>query len=636
MAEQYDDTAKEKNGKFQHLVEYCLDLYNESKKSAYRDAKIAEIKESRKAYEQVEEPVLDPWEGASNIVLPLTTISVDNLEPRLVAGLIGKRPFVNFEMENEQRQDDQTMLMQTWFDNELEDVVGLEKTTGSLTHELLLEGTVYPMAAYDLDEVTRRDFHFVDPENVQEGQMMLSAGFQPIGGVWMGPDGNPATTDGVDTIFEGGRVELVPFNDVFIADDVEEWEKSPVIRKVYPTYAELMRAPKEKRGYIAENIDENLLKDKTERKLTEDQQSASQELVDVRVTSKEVIECIECSVTYIYQDIDQEEEDVTDFTEERLIVQIALDKKCLIRIIPLREINFKNEHLIKRIRLFPEQRRSYGCSLYGKQRSIQKGASKTFNMAINIAEVTLVPWFLYTSNVGFRGDVVLKPGQGVPVDSTEGLYFPRFNINPTHMIEYVTLWSSFWERLISIGDLQVGRQAEKKDTTATEVLAVIQEGNVKHNYQTSTIKEEFLSVIRTIYDLYYQYMPLDKTFLYNGEQISISRQQMRRPYKFRLTGSTEMSNKVLQRKEKEDLFTLTTQDPAGVFNPIPVREDLLKAWGITDTDRYINPQLAQILQAIQEVPGAAELFQESLQQAQVLAEGIQGGGEQKAAEAVGG
>ena len=40
MAEQSDDIAKEKNGKFQHLVEYCLDLYNESKKSEYRTAKI--------------------------------------------------------------------------------------------------------------------------------------------------------------------------------------------------------------------------------------------------------------------------------------------------------------------------------------------------------------------------------------------------------------------------------------------------------------------------------------------------------------------------------------------------------------------------------------------------------------------
>jgi hypothetical protein len=533
-------------------------------------------------------------------------------------------------MENEQRQDDMTTLLETYFNNELQDVVKIEDIARDTVHMLLTEGTVYPIPKYDIDEVVRRDFVFEGQETPEQIAELQQIGAKLLGGVYVAPDGEPVTFEKQDSVFEGGKVEFAPFKDVFIPDDVDDWEKAPVIRKVYPTYAELMR-DKDKDGYM--NIGSWLLKEETEKKLSQDQQSPAQELEGAKVSGKEVIECIECSVTYIYQKEDDEKEDITDFTEERLVVQIALDKKIIIRLMLLRDVNFKNEHLVKRIRLFGRKGLSYGTSLYGKMKSIQKGASKTFNMAINIAEVVMIPWFLYTAKVGFKGDVKLKPGMGVPVDSVEGLYFPRFNINPSQMLEYINLWVSFWERLINISNPQLGRTGDQKKT-ATEILTVVEEGNITHNYRSTTIKEDFLSLLRTIYDLYYQNMPIEKTFLYNQEEVPIPRVQMARPYKFRLTGSTEMSNKVIERKEKEDLFTLTTQDPAGVFNPIPIREDLLKSWGITETERYINPTIAQIVQLIQEVPQAAELFQQAVQQAMVLAQQVEEGGKQAAAGAM--
>ena len=98
-----DNEHEEKNGRHQHLVKYCLGLYKEYSESAYRATMITEIRKSIEAYDQVEKPTTDPWPDASNITLPLTTISNDNLAPRLVSGLIGKRPFIRFEMENWKR-----------------------------------------------------------------------------------------------------------------------------------------------------------------------------------------------------------------------------------------------------------------------------------------------------------------------------------------------------------------------------------------------------------------------------------------------------------------------------------------------------------------------------------------------------
>jgi len=483
------------------------------------------------------------------------------------------------------------------------------------------------MPRYDLDEEVKKDFMFVGQELTKEQTAALIAmkadGKAPteMGGVYVGLDGKPLIIEKTDTVFEGGKVDLVPFKDIFIPDDVDDWEKAPVIRKVYPTYAELKDYKEKRPGY--RNIDKWLLKEEGEKTLTEDQQSSDQILSDVQVTSKEVIECIECYVKYIYQEEDQDKEDIESWKEERLIAQIALDSKILIRLIPLREINFKNQHLIKRVAMFRRQGKSYGVPLHSKMKSIQKGASKTFNMALNIAEVVLIPWFFYTDKAGLRGDATkLKPGMGIKVDDVKGLHFPSFNINPSQMFNYIEVWMSFWERVISIGDVQMGLPDAKK-TTATEVLAIIEEGNIKHNYQSRPIRKDFITLIRTIYDLYYQNMPLEKTFLYNKEQVAIPRSAMARPYKFRLTGSTEMSNRLIERREKEDVYNKAIQDPFGVFDPIEMTKDYLRATGETDVDSKINPELNQIAKLMQEVPEAKQVFEQAAQQVMLLAQGGQ-------------
>jgi len=601
----FDEVSEEKNGEWKHLVKHCLELYDNVKGSKYRDDKIREIKKSREIYEQKEQTSNDPYPGASNIQLPLTTISVDNLEPRFVAGLVGKKPYVNFVLEGDAKPDEQTEIVETWWNSELEHGVKIDQFARDQVHELMLEGTVYPVPRYELDEIVRKDFQFD-----QEGNIVLNENQEPV------------MEEKKELVFEGGKIDLVPFTDVFIPDDIDDWEKAPFIRKVYPTYAELMRDSQDKTGYI--NIGEWLCKEEGEKKLTDDQKSPGQDVVNIKVTGKEVIECLECSISYVYRDEDEEKEDVKNWTEERIVVQIALEKQIIIRLVKLRDLNFKNEHLVKRIRLFTEKGRSYGTSVYGKMKSIQDGASKTFNVVMNSAHIMMMPWFFFESKVGLKGDIELYPGKGIPVNSVEGLHFPKFNFNPNQFIDFIYIWTAMWERLLSIGDLQVGRPKDDKKTTATEVMAVIQEGNVKHNYQSEQFKEEFLSVIRTLYDLYYQYMPLNKTFLHKEEEVPIPRQVMGRQRKFRLTGSTEMMNKLIERKQNEDFYNMAMNDPKGVFNPVPIAEDLAKSYGKDDPEKYINPFMAWMSMVLQEMPQIEPVLREAVQDTIQAAQEIEG------------
>jgi hypothetical protein len=661
---EFTPLAEEANKDNIQLVRYCLDTIQTIKDSKYRQKTIDLIKKSNEAYDQVETPTTDPWEGASSIVLPLTTISCDNLEPRLVAGLVGKSPYVHFELENDQPKDEPLEILESFFNQELQDTVGIEGFAGEMVNQLMREGTVYTLPEYGLDEEIKRDFLFFedamnqikeqiapqlqeaqaqaqlvaqsDPQAaqsiMQEVQQQVQAMAPPqIGGVVVDPQtGNPQFVDNKEIVFEGGKADIVPFTDILIPDDVDDWESAPVFRRIRPTYAELMRDAEEKNGFIKKNIGPWLCDQEGDYTLSNDEQSPAQAIDGIKVHAKKTIPCYECYVSYIKRDDDQEDEkEVEDFNEQRLVVQIAEESKIILRIIPLIELNFKNEHLIKRIRLFPRKGKSYGTSIYGKIKSIQEGASKTFNTAINVADVTMIPWFLFTESTGiskYKDGIKLQAGKGIPVDSIEGLYFPKFSINPDQILKWIDLWVSFWERLISIGDLQVGRSGTK-DTTATETMAVIQEGNIKHNYQSSSVRIEFLSLIRTIYDLYYQHMPLSKAFLWNGKRVPIERIAMRRKVNFRLTGSTDLSNKLIERKEKETFYTLTANDPS--INPVKKSEELVKAYGHTDMQEWIKPGIKTILDFIMQTPGAEELVMQTIKEAQKMAEQVTGQGGQQ-------
>jgi hypothetical protein len=374
------------------------------------------------------------------------------------------------------------------------------------------------------------------------------------------------------------------------------------------------------------NIGPWLLGEEDERK---DEGSPLQEISDVQFKGHKVIECLEYHVNYVYKGENQDDEDINDWSSERYIALIALESETIIRLIKLRDLNFQNEHVIKRIRLFPERGRAYGNSLYDKMCSIQNGASDTFNTMMNTAYITLLPWFLYSKRTGLPENMQLKPACGVQVDDPKTVVFPRFNINPQVFIGFFDIWIQLWERLGSIGDLQIGKPSQKAET-ATETMQVIQEGNIKHNYQSSVFKEEFLDLLRTIYDLYYKNMPLNKTTIYRGQEVSISRPAMRRPVLFRLTGSTDLSNKVLELRKAEQLYMMLRQDP--LANGLELIHDVIGAFKPDSSpEKYVNPEIMQVInQYIQQKAQEAEM-QSQQQQGQAMvgaAQNVTGGPQQ--------
>ena len=598
------ETEKPQDDKHKNLVKHCIDLFNEFKKSEYRQTKLQEIKEARETYEQKPEAKVKYWKGESNVTLPMETISIDNLEPRLIAGLTGKEPIVAFGDKGQ--LDEVGEALENWYNKELKDVVKIEEVARHVVHTILLDGTRFSICEYDKKEAIKSDFVYDE-----------------AGQITMDEETNmPFYREYVDTVFEGGKDTSIPFNDMYIPDDigtVEEWETCDKIRMLHLSYGELMEK-KDEPGY--HNIGAWLLPDGTQKRLKEEDKSPSQQVAGVDVTGKETIRCIECHISYAIDNLKEEDEKKrASFAEDDVIITIALDQELLIRKILRRDVNMNNQTLLKRQRLFAEEGRSYGSGIHGKMKAIQAGASNVFNRMMNIADIAILPWYFYEEGAGIRGKQEIMPGEGIKVDDVSKIKFAEFRINPAQYIEFLKIFFDLWERVISISEPQLGKQ-KGSGTTATEIMAVIQEGNIKHNYQASTFKEEFLSIVKTLYDLYYQYMPYDATLEYGGDEVPFPRQMMRRPNNFTLTGSTELANKLIERKENEDLFNMTIQDP--YFNPIVIREDLLKSYGRQDTGKYINPELNQLLQLAIEQPEAVMAAVQPIVQA-IEEEGQEGG-----------
>ena len=531
------------------------------------------------------------WSGNS-VYLPLVTITIDNLEPRLVAGLVGRDPVISFG----DNLNDVDELIQDWYNDELKDTVKIDDVARSCVHTILKEGTWFSYPEYDYNEREMTDFEYDE-----EGQIVM--------------DGDaPVKRTSLEIIFEGGTVNTIPFSDIYCADDlgtIKEWEEADKIIKVRPTYAELMQ---NKDSYI--NIGTWLLSAKSQRKLQD--KTPDQIVAGVDVTGKEVIECIECHLSYPIANLKEspeDEEKQTDFTEQRIIATIALKTKTIIKFVIQSDVNMNNESLIKRVRLFPEEGRTFGTNIYGKIKSIQDGASNMFSQLMNIVTICMIPWYFYEDGSGVQGKQEIYPGAGVKVKDTSKILFPKYNINPQQYTGLLDMWFSLWEKLISISDPQIGKPTEDKKT-ATEILTVVEEGNIKHNYQSKGFKEEFLQILRTLYDLYYQYMPYDKTIEIDKEgkkeDAPFPRALMRRPNNFRLTSSTEKCNKLIERKENEDVFNMLRGDP--LIDPIKLIKDLLKSYGRDDAEEYINPQMGQLAALIEQDPNALQVIMGAVQQ----------------------
>ena len=562
------------------LGKHIQDLFNRFDASQTRKEVLDTVKKSRRAYEQTEEKTNWPWPEASNMVVPLTTIAIDEVEPRLVAAVIGREPYIKARHHPGLSTKDEAELVTKYDNYVLRQKIKVDELVPRTIHELLLDGTVFPLLSWRRDRRKVKITHF-DP--MSGGVVKEVAGDQ----VQFKQEVQTRIT------FEGPSVELVPVDYVWMPDDIDDddWEKQPVIRYVgeYTANELRRRQARGEQGWILPSDDEltAMVSDTKMKTVQQEEDKVADWYQDLPVKDKP-LECLEAYLDY----------DLLEAGEpDQLIVMVSKADFKVLRVREQIDVFDANIKPLRRLRVFQKSKISWGKPLYSIIAGIQNGTDAMWNRCINSADIVMTPWgFVKRGMSGMRKNrLMISPGVLFEVDDPEAYNFPNLSaFDPTRFVPLILHYLGFFEKSINVTDFMQGRESElagKKGTTATGTLAILQEGKVKHEYRGGRSRNQFLELFVNIHDLVAANMPEQEMVAVAGQPIQ--KYVMSKDFSFELIGSDVVANRFVDRKENED-FVMTITPFKDLVNPMALLKDILYSYN-KRPEEYIDPELNQVV-----------------------------------------
>lgn len=587
--ELFSEATTHLENRIRELGNYVRVLFDRFDGSSTRKKILDTVAASRKAYYQETETTNFPWDNASNMIAPLTTMGVDEVEPRLVNAVIGKEPFIKAKPNKGASTKEEAQQI-TEFDNHvLKNLVKIEELVPQLIHEKLIDGTIYPLLSWETK--TKKVKRLVQNPEAPNG--------------W----GREIQEYKIDK----PCIELVPIEYVWHEDHLndEDWENAPVIRYVGNiTIGEILdRAEQGEIGWLNpeggeipdregfQKILESYVATEIE-KTTQQKTESTQDYFSDFQPRQKPIEFYEAFIKFDFFGEDQKDENLIVLVEKNTFTPFRIREQI--------EVIDENIKPLRRQRFLKRRGISWGYPLYTLIAGIQLGVDAMWNRCVNSADVTMTPWGFVKR--GLSGLLSNKPKiypgalnevEGNPSDS---VFFPNLQMfQPQQFIPLIMQYISFFERTLNVTDFMQGResaQVGKKGSTATGTLAILQEGKIKFEYRGGLTHLEFLDLFKNIHDLCVSNMPVEEHIKITGAPIT--QYSCSEIYIFDLVGSDLVSNRFTERQEIESLAMLSQQFiQMGVANPIPVYTDVLNSYKST-TDRepeeYIDPELSAMIQ----------------------------------------
>jgi hypothetical protein len=178
----------------------------------------------------------------------------------------------------------------------------------------------------------------------------------------------------------------------------------------------------------------------------------------------------------------------------------------------------------------------------------------------------------------------VRPGTGIPVQDTNGVFFPRFMQEPLANLGAVDMLMLFADRL-TVSSLTTGHQPVRNaPRTARGTLALMAEGNVSiDNLVTRFQRTGFVELCHNILSLYQRYTPDEKWYYVTGnaEPRRIRPEQLRGRMEFTFTGNTVNTNREVLRMLAQVRYNTIMTHPDMAVDPNARREalrDFLRHW----------------------------------------------------------
>lgn len=224
------------------------------------------------------------------------------------------------------------------------------------------------------------------------------------------------------------------------------------------------------------------------------------------------------------------------------------------------------------------------------------------NYINNNQELINNPFFFYEPTALNADNLVIRPGQGIPVMSVQGVLMPQFPQQPLANMSQLSTLMMFGDRL-AISPLNAGStQMKNAPSTARGTLALLGEGHVKTDMLVTRLQRgPWYELMEQLHGLYEEFCPDEKWYYITRNNQSVphrmNRTMLRGRYEFSFKGNTVNTNREVLRTLAQVRYNTVMTHPDYATDPV-VREaalrDLLKYWGEgTDIDRLIPAKPGQ-------------------------------------------
>ena len=590
MANLFDKLSEEKK---KEIAEYIHRKWKEASQSSLRKQVLQDMKDSRDAYAQIPTSQ-ELWTDAINLVLPLHSISVDQLEPRLVASIVAHDEIIKVDDLGELDEDLSADIEQ--MDNAvLKDDVKIVSEVKKHIHDILLDGHVYVAPYWDFREGKVRSF--VPDEGTGLPMQVPEDGTVPEG---MIPFAGKLMQEQTVKVSDQAKLAMLDTEKVFFPDRIEDWEEAPVVYEYFMTWGDYKSKVKRAvQGWVTMDTEElEDMEDKlytvrpdehTDRLEGQDQEKGESNIEAEKL--KNEMRCLQGHITY---DIDD------DGVEEKLVCTIEEQTKRIVYLMDNAELDPLNRKQIRVLRLLPKSGTGYGHSIYSKLRMIQEGGSNALNILLNACIIQMIPFCYYEEAAGFKSaDIEIFPGAHIPVGDTSKILMNQFSPNAGAFKDVIEIFFRLWQYIIVLPDYNMGIDPKPSGSTATGTLALLQEASISHDYWGSILHDQYAEIFRIIHDLCYLNMDPAREIDTLGHPIS--QRVLSDSYKLRLVATSKSANRHVERMEMQDALAVAEKGvQAGVVVPDEPVRDYLETFRGLNVDKWMNGPIAKVCARMRE------------------------------------
>lgn len=534
-----------------------------------------------------------PWPGAANYQVPLAMATVDSIHSRISKAVFDVDPL----WLTKPRSPGSVMVAKKseWYMDYWADEMALPEKLDASIHNMLVEGVGIIRA--DWDRRTRQIPGVARPD--------------PMTGAMAAPKGPEQVTE-----YEGPAVRPVPLKDyVHIPADAPTIEDAVYVgHRVFRTYQQLK--DRERSG-IYFNVD--ALLEKTSGDSTTDRTPNPSNVLTLTDYSGEYEETRQYEVVELYGPYDWGDGPVPT------LFAFSPQHSILLRIEPYPYEYGRAPYLS--FAVYPRPNFFWARSLVEMLESAQEELSALHNMRADAVARRIAPPLL--RRTGARWDPKEKPwapGHVIDVNDTSELIELSMSDVPHSLFAHEQDILNFTERMTGMSDVFMGRTGSPY-TTATAVNRSTSEGLARMDTMVSRYQAGMKKLAWVVYWLLYQYRPYLDAFLIEGQEYTITKDEMRptqnglMPFEFVPHGMLSDSSKEARRSQLTFMYQAVAPQLAQ-FYPDGIQkvlDELLASYDIQNRKEILGPPWSVIQQQLQQAFMAGQ--QEGMKQAAAAPEG---------------